>query len=76
MGGKAEQVMSLWSPRQNSDLASIGVLDDNKILSISNSERFNSNVRFMFEVEHLKYATFAALEDLPDPQIFFISAPL
>ncbi|TIC37063.1 hypothetical protein E3Q09_01001 [Wallemia mellicola] len=35
------------------------VLDDNKLLTLPNGERLNlpSNVRIMFEVEHLKYAT-------------------
>ncbi|TIA73231.1 hypothetical protein E3P91_01529 [Wallemia ichthyophaga] len=35
------------------------VLDDNKLLTLPNGERLNlpSNVKIMFEVEHLKYAT-------------------
>ena len=35
------------------------VLDDNKLLTLPNGERLNlpPNVRIMFEVEHLKYAT-------------------
>ena len=35
------------------------MLDDNKLLTLPNGERLNlpSNVRVMFEVEHLKYAT-------------------
>jgi hypothetical protein len=37
------------------------VLDDNKLLTLPNGERLNlpSNVRIMFEVEHLHYATLA-----------------
>ncbi|TQS39101.1 hypothetical protein Golomagni_00379 [Golovinomyces magnicellulatus] len=39
------------------------VLDDNKILTLPNGERLNlpSNVRIMFEVETLKYATLATV---------------
>lgn len=39
------------------------VLDDNKLLTLPNGERLNlpSNVRIMFEVEHLKYATLATV---------------
>jgi dynein heavy chain 1, cytosolic len=40
-----------------------GVLDDNKLLTLPNGERLNlpPNVRVMFEVEHLKYATLATV---------------
>lgn len=39
------------------------VLNDNKLLTLPNGERLNlpSNVRIMFEVEHLKYATLATV---------------
>ncbi|KAH7340377.1 dynein heavy chain protein 1 [Rhizoctonia solani] len=39
------------------------VLDDNKLLTLPNGERLNlpGNVRIMFEVEHLKYATLATV---------------
>ncbi len=39
------------------------VLDDNKLLTLPNGERLNlpSNVRVMFEVEHLNYATLATV---------------
>ncbi|PGH26987.1 dynein heavy chain, cytoplasmic [Polytolypa hystricis UAMH7299] len=39
------------------------VLDDNKLLTLPNGERLNlpSNVRIMFEVENLKYATLATV---------------
>jgi dynein heavy chain 1 len=38
---------------------SFSVLDDNKLLTLPNGERLNlpPNVRIMFEVEHLRYAT-------------------
>lgn len=41
----------------------ISVLDDNKLLTLPNGERLNlpPNVRIMFEVEHLKYATLATV---------------
>ncbi|KAF8602688.1 dynein heavy chain [Ceratobasidium sp. AG-I] len=56
------------------------VLDDNKLLTLPNGERLNlpPNVRIMFEVEHLKYATLATVsrcgmiwfsEDTVDPQM-------
>jgi dynein heavy chain 1 len=37
------------------------VLDDNKLLTLPNGERLNlpPNVRIMFEVEHIRYATLA-----------------
>ncbi|KAH9486661.1 Cytoplasmic dynein 1 heavy chain 1 [Psilocybe cubensis] len=58
------------------------VLDDNKLLTLPNGERLNlpSNVRIMFEVEHLKYATLATVsrcgmiwfsEDVIDPQMVY-----
>lgn len=39
------------------------VLDDNKLLTLPNGERLNlpPNVRIMFEVEHLRYATLATV---------------
>ncbi|ORY33069.1 putative motor [Naematelia encephala] len=39
------------------------VLDDNRLLTLPNGERLNlpSNVRVMFEVEHLRYATLATV---------------
>ncbi|CED84986.1 dynein heavy chain cytosolic [Phaffia rhodozyma] len=58
------------------------VLDDNKLLTLPNGERLNltSNVRIMFEVEHLKYATLATVsrcgmvwfsEDIIKPSMFY-----
>ena len=46
-----------WAENLNS------VLDDNKLLTLPNGERINipSNVRIMFEVESLKYATLATV---------------
>ncbi|KAJ7601593.1 dynein heavy chain, N-terminal region 2-domain-containing protein [Mycena polygramma] len=64
------------------------VLDDNKLLTLPNGERLNlpPNVRIMFEVEHLKYATLATVsrcgmiwfsEDVVEPSMFIgiISRP-
>jgi dynein heavy chain 1 len=41
----------------------VSVLDDNRLLTLPNGERLNllPNVRIMFEVEHLKYATLATV---------------
>ncbi|KAH0590223.1 hypothetical protein H2248_000395 [Termitomyces sp. 'cryptogamus'] len=58
------------------------VLDDNKLLTLPNGERLNlpPNVRIMFEVEHLKYATLATVsrcgmiwfsEDVVDPSMVY-----
>ncbi|KAF8321764.1 dynein heavy chain protein 1 [Clavulina sp. PMI_390] len=58
------------------------VLDDNKLLTLPNGERLNlpPNVRIMFEVEHLKYATPATVsrcgmiwfsEDVVVPQMVY-----
>ncbi|KAF8528024.1 dynein heavy chain protein 1 [Hysterangium stoloniferum] len=58
------------------------VLDDNKLLTLPNGERLNlpPNVRIMFEVEHLKYATLATVsrcgmiwfsEDVIDPPMLY-----
>ncbi|OCH92714.1 dynein heavy chain protein 1 [Obba rivulosa] len=58
------------------------VLDDNKLLTLPNGERLNlpPNVRIMFEVEHLKYATLATVsrcgmiwfsEDVLEPPMNF-----
>ncbi|TFK30694.1 dynein [Coprinopsis marcescibilis] len=58
------------------------VLDDNKLLTLPNGERLNlpPNVRIMFEVEHLKYATLATVsrcgmiwfsEDVVDPAMVY-----
>lgn len=46
-----------WAENLNS------VLDDNKLLTLSNGERIQipPNVRIMFEVETLKYATLATV---------------
>jgi dynein heavy chain 1 len=57
-------------------------LDDNKLLTLPNGERLNlpPNVRIMFEVEHLKYATLATVsrcgmiwfsEDVIDPSMIY-----
>ncbi|KAJ3973292.1 dynein heavy chain protein 1 [Lentinula raphanica] len=52
------------------------VLDDNKLLTLPNGERLNlpPNVRIMFEVEHLKYATLATVwfsEDMVEPSMVY-----
>jgi dynein heavy chain 1 len=58
------------------------VLDDNKLLTLPNGERLNlpPNVRIMFEVEHLKYATPATVsrcgmiwfsEDVVEPSMVY-----
>ena len=58
------------------------MLDDNKLLTLPNGERLNlpPNVRIMFEVEHLKYATLATVsrcgmiwfsEDIVEPQMVY-----
>ncbi|KAH9922687.1 dynein heavy chain [Amylocystis lapponica] len=58
------------------------VLDDNKLLTLPNGERLNlpSNVRIMFEVEHLRYATLATVsrcgmiwfsEDVVEPPMVY-----
>lgn len=58
------------------------MLDDNKLLTLPNGERLNlpPNVRIMFEVEHLKYATLATVsrcgmiwfsEDTIDPGMVY-----
>ncbi|VDB95435.1 unnamed protein product [Peniophora sp. CBMAI 1063] len=58
------------------------VLDDNKLLTLPNGERLNlpSNVRIMFEVEHLRYATLATVsrcgmiwfsEDVVEPSMAY-----
>ncbi|KPI38240.1 Dynein heavy chain, cytoplasmic [Cyphellophora attinorum] len=51
------EVDPVWVENLNS------VLDDNKLLTLPNGERLNlpSNVRIMFEVESLKYATLATV---------------
>jgi dynein heavy chain 1 len=58
------------------------VLDDNKLLTLPNGERLNlpPNVRIMFEVEHLRYATLATIsrcgmiwfgEDVTEPSMVY-----
>jgi hypothetical protein len=58
------------------------VPDDNKLLTLPNGERLNlpPNVRIMFEVEHLRYATLAAVsrcgmiwfgEDVTEPSMVY-----
>lgn len=58
------------------------MLDDNKLLTLPNGERLNlpSNVRIMFEVEHLRYATLATVsrcgmiwfsEDIVQPEMHY-----
>ncbi|KAJ3710576.1 dynein heavy chain and region D6 of dynein motor-domain-containing protein [Lentinula raphanica] len=65
----------------------ISVLDDNKRLTLSNGERPNlpPNVRIMFEVEHLKYATLATVsrcgmiwfsEDIVEPSRYLVNHPI
>lgn len=52
--------VTVWSILK---LTTRSVLDDNKLLTLPNGERLNlpPNVRIMFEVEHLKYATLATV---------------
>ena len=58
------------------------MLDDNKLLTLPNGERLNlpPNVRIMFEVEHLRYATLATVsrcgmiwfsEDVVEPPMVY-----
>ena len=58
------------------------MLDDNKLLTLPNGERLNlpPNVRIMFEVEHLRYATLATVsrcgmiwfsEDVVEPSMMY-----
>ena len=58
------------------------VLDDNKLLTLPNGERLSlpPNVRIMFEVEHLRYATLATVsrcgmiwfsEDVVEPDMVY-----
>ncbi len=58
------------------------MLDDNKLLTLPNGERLNlpPNVRIMFEVEHLRYATLATVsrcgmiwfsEDIVEPAMIY-----
>ena len=58
------------------------MLDDNKLLTLPNGERLNlpPNVRIIFEVEHLKYATLATVsrcgmiwfsDDIVSPSMLF-----
>ena len=58
------------------------MLDDNKLLTLPNGERLNlpPNVRIMFEVEHLRYATLATVsrcgmiwfsEDVVEPAMIY-----
>lgn len=60
----------------------VSVLDDNKLLTLPNGERLNlpPNVRIMFEVEHLRYATLATVsrcgmiwfsEDVIEPSMVY-----
>ena len=67
MGRESQQVSSTFffgSRANRTDLVTFGsVLDDNKLLTLPNGERLNlpPNVRIMFEVESLKYATLATV---------------
>ena len=72
--------MTLTFPHETQDADS--VLDDNKLLTLPNGERLNlpPNVRIMFEVEHLKYATLATVsrcgmiwfsEDVVEPSMVY-----
>lgn len=83
MGGKSEQVRSnLLTLVVVNLLFRFSVLDDNKLLTLPNGERLNlpPNVRIMFEVEHLKYATLATVsrcgmiwfsEDVVEPSMVY-----
>lgn len=62
------------------------MLDDNKLLTLPNGERLNlpSNVRIMFEAEHLRYATLATVsrcgmiwfsEDIVEPFMVYRQYP-
>ena len=57
MGGESQQVCPSATKLTRS------VLDDNKLLTLPNGERLNlpPNVRILFEVEHLRYATLATV---------------
>jgi dynein heavy chain 1 len=65
MGRELEQVRRLLVPTTapSLNIEESSVLDDNKLLTLPNGERLNlpSNVRIMFEVESLKYATLATV---------------
>ena len=64
MGRKLEQVcLTMIKILVFLTPALISVLDDNKLLTLPNGERLNlpPNVRVMFEVEHLRYATLATV---------------
>jgi dynein heavy chain 1 len=75
-------VLLLKLTRPFAFLSLFSVLDDNKLLTLPNGERLNlpPNVRIMFEVEHLKYATLATVsrcgmiwfsEDIVEPEMFY-----
>lgn len=59
MGREPQQVSLV----ERLELIDNSVLDDNKLLTLPNGERLNlpPNVRVMFEVEHLRYATLATV---------------
>ena len=64
MGGEPQQVsLSFLSTSADADCCAPSVLDDNKLLTLPNGERLNlpNNVRIMFEVESLRYATLATV---------------
>ena len=64
MGRESKQVRdSLCACLYTSNATGNSVLDDNKLLTLPNGERLNlpPNVRIMFEVEHLRYATLATV---------------
>lgn len=72
----------LFRYRSTQDIFVFSVLDDNKLLTLPNGERLNlpPNVRIMFEVEHLKYATLATVsrcgmiwfsEDVVEPSMVY-----
>ena len=64
MGREFKQVRdSLCACLYTSNATGNSVLDDNKLLTLPNGERLNlpPNVRIMFEVEHLRYATLATV---------------
>jgi hypothetical protein len=82
VGGEFEQVRSLYVQSAIIITDIFSVLDDNKLLTLPNGERLNlpPNVRIMFEVEHLKYATLATVsrcgmiwfsEDVVEPSMVY-----
>ena len=82
MGRESKQVRDSLHMFYASHIPANSVLDDNKLLTLPNGERLNlpPNVRIMFEVEHLRYATLATVsrcgmiwfsEDIVEPAMIY-----